>query len=627
MSTSKTFLVATALVAVAFVPVGYHISPNKQPSAETRVEWRREPEVSEPAQPSAPGFEHSLLFAELRALHEKYGTNAAAMPALFKAIADLKDPFRRRAFQAALVSEWVQLDAAGGLKFYLGKGPDDHQRRQFLEEWLALDARGAVDALLASSSGWESVARSCLPEIARRAPSQLAEVVAGLPKNEEYWDTSVREAFAIVAATDLSSARKAAEAMSGPNREQSLAGVADTWARSDFQGALTWARGLPEGTDRDQIIRAALLGEAAVNPALALESVDLVPPGGRYAHFADTTGARVLTKAAETDFEATVAWLADHPGRFGSEDLLGLADPVTERLNGDAARFLSACAASGSLPALVPAIESALLNAAGGQRADVWEWLKTQPVNEATRALRNEVLSSAAWQDPDLALRMVSDLPRTKEGDEELRTLAQRLFNGGSALHRFENLYSQVPERLRLPLIEAAFNCLGDRNFNDPQTWIDRLSLLPDSSRAKGTESIARAWAMQTPEEAIGWATSLPSGETRQGAMSVIASTWAAKDAHGAAEWVAAMQPGTERDRSAESLAVAIAEKYPREAWEWALNISDTAGRNRAATLAVKIMAARDPATAQQWIDAGPFTPDARAQLQSAIQKPGKSAP
>ena len=46
-------------------------------------------------------FENSALFAEWRELHDRYGTNAQAMPTLYKAIGDLKDAFRRRAFRAA----------------------------------------------------------------------------------------------------------------------------------------------------------------------------------------------------------------------------------------------------------------------------------------------------------------------------------------------------------------------------------------------------------------------------------------------------------------------------------------------------------------------------------------------
>ena len=109
------------------------------------------------------------------------------------------------------------------------------------------------------------------------------------------------------------------------------------------------------------------------------------------------------------------------------------------------------------------------------------------------------MLSSAAWQDPELALRLVADLPRTTEGDAQVQELARRLFNGGNGLHRFDRLFGQVPERLRQPLVEEAFNCLSADSLGDPQRWIGRLSLLPEASRAKGVESIARAWAMQTP--------------------------------------------------------------------------------------------------------------------------------
>jgi hypothetical protein len=216
----------------------------------------------------------------------------------------------------------------------------------------------------------------------------------------------------------------------------------------------------------------------------------------------------------------------------------------------------------------------------------------------------------------------VDELPRTTEGDKQVRELAERFFNGGSAIYRFENLFNQAPDRLRQPLVEAAFNSLNGDSLGDPQQWIGRLSLLPEESRSKAISKVASAWALQTPEGAIGWVESLPSGEARNGAAAGIVSMWAHKDAHGAAEWVAAMPGGAERDRSAQSLVMAIGEKYPREAWEWALSIGDAETRTLAATHAVRMMAARDTATAQQWIETGPFSSDTRAALQSSLAKP-----
>src|SRR5206468_5716705 len=83
MSTSKAFLITTALVATICVPIGYRISTGTAPRA-----TGPSPESSSQTTAktnSAPNFEDSALFAEWRALHEQYGTNAAAMPRLYKA--------------------------------------------------------------------------------------------------------------------------------------------------------------------------------------------------------------------------------------------------------------------------------------------------------------------------------------------------------------------------------------------------------------------------------------------------------------------------------------------------------------------------------------------------------------
>jgi RNA polymerase sigma factor (sigma-70 family) len=625
MSATKTVFIVAALVTAICIPVGYHLSEGRSVSRDGRVASRVESETSPAVSRSAPSFEESALFAEWRELHDRYGTNASAMRALYKVIADLKDPFRRRAFRTALIAEWAQVDPAGGLAFFLGKEPDETQRRQFLEEWLARDARAAVDALLVSDPGWEEVARECLPEIARRLPSRVAAVTSRLPKGERYYESKVREAFAILAEQDLASARQAAEGVTGASREEALGGIATVWARSDFSEAVAWAGKLPEGTDRDEVIRAALLGKASIDPVTALESVGLVPSGGRHAYSQSTTGARVLSEAAKADFDSTVAWLAAHPGRLGREDLMGLSQAVTDRLNADAPGFLTRHATEGSLAALLPAIGSALLNQASSQKAAVWDWLQTQPKTEASNELKQEVLNFAGFQDPELALRLVADLPATVEGDAQVKSLAKCLMNGGRMIYRFDTLLEQAPERLRQPLIDAAFGYLNSETMTDPQPWIARLAQLPETARPRAIESIARGWADQAPEEAIAWTATLTPGEARNGAAAAIASKWAARDVPGASAWITELPLGPERDRAAGAFAVAIAEQFPREAWDWALSIEDTGERTRAATQAAKTMAARDPATARQWIETGPFAPEVKAEIQSAIDQSSRS--
>ena len=621
MSTSKTFLVATAIVAAVCIPIGYQLKKEATTPKDNTAGTDAPAITLALATNAGPTFADSALFAEWRALHEQYGTNAQAMPQLHKAISAMKDAFRRSAFRAALISEWVEIDPAGGFKFMSGKGIDTTQRRQFFEEWLARDPQSAVAALIAGGKAWEQVARDSLKEVARKAPSSLPEVASYLPKSDSYWDKSMGEAFAILAEGNFESARKAAEEVTGPNRGPALGGIAKIWAKSDLDGAVAWARSLPEGVDRDEIIRDALVGRAAVDPAGALDAVSLVPQGGRHAYFASSTGAQVLMEAANTDFDATVSWLGAHPGRMGPGDLEGLAQAATDRLNADRTGFLTTYGSESAMSALLPGINSALLNSAGGQRGAVWDWLNTQPDNDITMALKERVLSSAGYQDPPLAMKLVADLPATPEGDAEVTSVARAIFNGGRALSRFDEVWAQAPDRMRQPLVDAALNFLSGDNLDDAQRWIARISQFPDASRSAGFAAVAGAWAQQSPELAVAWAGSMSPGDTRTGAEAAIAGSWGASDARGAADWVNSLPAGTERDRSVESLVTAAAKQDPTEAWDWALSIGDMDARTRAAQAAATAMAARDPETARQWIEASSFDEPVKTRLMAALTK------
>ncbi len=620
MSTSKAFLAASALVALAFVPVGYHLQSRSNSLTNKAVVKSAN---AAPATNSVALLTDSALLAEWHALHETYGGDAAAMPLLYKAIGEMTNSFHRQVLNSALLSEWAQLDAKGGFAFFMSQKGKDRERKQLFREWLERDADAAVNGVIQAGNGWESIAHDCLKETAKAAPQRVAEIVSRLPKPENFWDNSVRDAFAVVAENGIDHARQSAEGLSGPNRNQALAGVAQTWAKTDLNQVIAWVKGLPDGADRDEIIRAALIGKASVDPAVALDDVGIVPSGGRQMYFASTTGARVLAEASKADFDGTVAWLVGHPGKLGGEDLIGLAEVVTRKLNADPYGFLGAQAANGSLNVLLPAIGSALLNGSAGERNEVWEWLKTQPQSDEVKALSGQVLNSAAWQDPMHAMKLADDLPATPDGDHQVEELARGLFNGGQMLNRFDQLLSGAPTRLKTPLVENAFNLLRGDDLSDPHLWVSRLSLLPDNERAHGTETLARAWAEQSPPDAIGWVNSLPPGDVQNGAAAASVSGWAAKDVHGAADWVASVPPGAERDQSSEALVKAAAQQYPREAWDWATSISDPATRQRAASFVAQMTAARDPAMARQWIDSAPFSAEEKLQLQAALPKTG----
>ena len=295
-----------------------------------------------------------------------------------------------------------------------------------------------------------------------------------------------------------------------------------------------------------------------------------------------------------------------------------IANAVTDRLNADPIAFLNRHTADNSLMGILEAVNSALLNESAGQRAVMWEWAKSQPDNEVTRDLRQQIITTAGYQDPELALRLAGELPKTKQGDEQIQTLASSLFNGGSLLSRFDKFFEQAPERMKQPLLESAFGFLREETLSDPQTWVARLAGLPEASRVRGAESIARAWASQTPEETVGWIKTLSAGDVRDSAVTATISSWAAKDTRGAGEWISTLA-GAERDRGAGILALAMLEKEPREAMNWITSIAEDTARAQAVAQTARSIAVRDPAQARQWIETAPISPEQKAQLQSSI--------
>ncbi len=626
MTTSKGLVAATAIVAAICIPIGYQLNSAPAASAATAPAATSAATEVVLITNAAPSFADSALFAEWRALHDKYGTNAAAMPELHKAIGGMTNSFRRLAFRAALVSEWAQVDPKGGFNFLLGKDGDATQRKQFFDEWLARDPKAATAALLAADKGWEGLARSCLSEIARRDPASVIPLAERLSKSDSYWDTSVRDAIAIMAESELPSVRQAVEKMTGANREQALSGIAIAWAKSDLNGAVAWAKSLPNGTDRDEIVRAALIGGAKVDPVAALNLIGTVPPGGRQGYFADTTGARVLAEAAEANFDATVAWVAAHPGNVGREDMFGLAKTVTERLNADPVGFLNDHSSPETLSAIMRAMDSALMNGSAQQRPAVWEWLKTQPDNTVTRQLHENVIGSAAGQDPQLALQFAADLGSAPDADAIRKSVAHRLFNGGYTLFRYDEYMTAAPETMRQPIINSAIELLGSNNLDDAQRWVSRIAQMPEASRADATAALARAWGDLAPQAAANWAATLPAS-TRTSVEGAIVQPWARKDPYAAAAWTETLTPGPEKDNTTLLLVSATASKYPREAWDWSMSISDPTQRDRAAQQAVAFLAAKDPAMARQLIEASPMDPSLKEQLLLSLQKtPSPSA-
>lgn len=561
----------------------------------------------------------SPLIAEWEQLREQHGggTDPAA---LYLSVKDIKDPFRRRAFRAALMSEWALSNPQAALAFL--KEKDSGSIGQFVREWLRLDPQAAITGLLADDKTRGNL-RGVLAQIANVAPGRLAEVVAALPKSDSRWDTTALDAFALFAGKDPAAARAAAESITGPLRGQALAGVARAWAEKDGPAALVWAQALPPGEERDATLKALLTGWAKTDPIAALSKIDLVPPGGEEMYFASDVGAQVLREAATRDWETTIKWLREHPGKLGSQSMNGMVNVISSRLGNNVGETMRSLLQSG-LSGLAQAFGNSVLNEGYAQHDAIWQWLDQQAPSDFTKGVRASLLNAMAWKEPDTALAYLEKLPFNEENKQLFQQGVSSLLNGGSQMDRFEDLLGKISPKLRPMLLEAGFsqglwNISRNGGF-DPATWIPRLSELPAEQRGNAVGGLARGWATVDPQSAIEWASTLTDSGQRNQALGGAVSAWAEADIYESSQWVNSLPAGLTRDTATQSLVGTLSNSAPETAWTWALSVTDSDYRRNALMMAYMGLTRKDPAIARQLLQEAKL-PAAEA---SALQNPGR---
>jgi hypothetical protein len=608
-------LITRILSFAACGTVGFFAAQAFQPTA-TGLKSADQQLKGDSPTPLTANLSESQLVAEWDRLRSQNGGEGADLEALYKAVKEEKDAFRRRAFRSALIAEWSVRDPRAALAYLLEK--DQWQAGQLAREWMRLDPDAAVTGLLAGGDKARGELRGLLSEIARVAPTRLAEVVSALPKSESRWDTSAQDAFAVLAQKDLAAARAAAESVTGAQKGQALAGVAKAWAETDGPAALAWAQAMPTGEVRDGALKATLIGWAKKDPMAALDHIDLVPPGGEEFYHASDVGAQVLREAGKKDWDATVKWLIDHPGKLGRSSLDGLQSAMSHRLSVDVGGTLRGLSTTG-LPGLSMVFANAILNDGYMQRDAIWTWLDGQPATAFTRGLRGSLLNAIAWKEPNAALGFLEKISDQGEDRQVLAQGTQSLLNGGTQFHLMEGLLEKASKKLRPFLLEAAFSYGGMQHIGkEPQLWINRLSEVSEERRPQATAQFAQSWAAADPQSAQKWAMDLPEGQTRDIAVSGVIGSWTTSDPRGAANWVNTLPAGKTRDSAASALVNAMVSVEPESAWTWAMSIESSNHRSSALQVAYMALQRKDPAIARDMLQSANLTADEVKALEKA---------
>jgi hypothetical protein len=461
-------------------------------------------------------------------LRGTHGGTTAELSAIYAAVKDIQDPFRRRAFRASIIAEWAVRDPRAALAYLQEK--DKGNAGQLIREWLRLDPQAAISHLLTDEK-MRGELRGVLSEIARVAPARLAEAVSVLPKSDSRWDTTAQDAFAIFAAKDPDTARAAAESITGVLRGQALAGVAKTWAENDGAAALAWAQGLPEGEARDAALKGALIGWAKYDPAAALNKLDLVPPGAEEMYYASDVGAQVLSAAAKRDWDGTVAWLRDHPGSSADR----VWTDFRTRFRSDSMpirRARCACSNKAACPALTQVLANAFLNDGYAQHDTIWAWLDQQPAREFTMGVRSSLINCHRVEGTGRGTRISGKSSRySGETGQILESGTRSLINGGSQMHRFEELFEKASPTIRTYIdrdrlhvcAEAMVGAIRSAGSRDSI----RLRLRSATLRLAGWRVALRRTIRNVPSSGLCHS---GSHADAMGLSAPVASTWAMND-------------------------------------------------------------------------------------------------
>ncbi|YCM47082.1 sigma-70 family RNA polymerase sigma factor (plasmid) [Verrucomicrobiaceae bacterium 227] len=545
MTSTKSTLSTVALLMAVSLPIGYSahklIEGNPTPTAVTQIVG-----PDSHSKPTEEPFEistkESHLVKQWRKLRANYGDQNSDLMLLHAEIAAMPNRIHRRAFIAVLIAEWAELHAAKGLQFFRDEGRDDWERDLFLHEMFRMDADQAIDVLMASGEGWEEFAPKFLNEIAKQSPNRLSALIDLLPVPGYHRDLSVENAFDLYAQSDLQAARRAAEEVSGPNRPKALAGIARAWAAQDGQAALGWTESMEDAKLRESTKWAVLVGWARVDSTGALDRLPSTPVGP-----SDGPASMVLSEAAEHDFDATMIWLRENRGRFGSGSLWGLGASFNQRLSADPIAFLSNLEKIGVLGSLVDNVDASLSNEAGSSRAEIMEWLLTSETSPEKTVLERRVLEGLARDQTTSAMKIAEGLADPEKREKAIKTVASGMTNGGQAFDVADQLFDKASPIWKEAITSEAFRYLFSNQVPNFQTWADRMEYLPDAQRTSAHEKMGRSWAEVEPANAVDWALARSDKEQREAAIEGVSSGWASSSPGDAREWIESQLTGSDR--------------------------------------------------------------------------------
>ena len=124
-------------------------------------------------------------------------------------------------------------------------------------------------------------------------------------------------------------------------------------------------------------------------------------------------------------------------------------------------------------------------------------------------------------------------------------------------------------------------SAVGRMAQQDPKTAAAQLPQLPLAQQEAAAGQIARSLARSSPEEAARWASQLPEDSNVRGnAYGQILADWVEGDPYRASEWLVKLPSGQSRDAAVSTFAIRLRDTDPDSAAVWAGSIANEGQRN-----------------------------------------------
>jgi hypothetical protein len=547
-------------------------------SPETSATLPRNPQPSEPPQPTAPA-QHALAGVTQLATQVASGN----VPEILRLIANLgPGEFEQaltlintvraedKAFVRNLSRRWAEVDPLGAAQF-LQKTRDMEFARTLLSDaapkLVQQDPQGALDFIGSTKNPVFKLfnAHAILGELAKVDPNRATGYLAAHPEFLRYDDiyrqvarsyAQVSPAAAVEWAESLQSRKVKREALqyawtawaendplgAAAAFQQSKGSMADhdlasalsrSWSAADPKGARAWIESLTDRRAQDAAWAQFRIPLDKFTADEALELFNSVSSGRGQTAIA----LNVTSQMADRDLPTALAW--------------------ADRLPSGAAR--------------TQALRTLLDRWAPDDPAAAVAYAAAQPEDTSRTELLRRALGVWGLQDPEAAIAWAKERPAGNERDEiasdALR--AVREFDPARALSWLELIDNPNIRN------QATTEIIGEIAQSDGPAAAQLAAKVPGEAQPQAFYSVIRGWAFSDHEGAGNWINTLPAGAPRDSAINAYVSVIDGMDAGLATHWATAIEQPALRDQVTESAFSRWLHEKPEPAQQWLANAEE----------------------------------------------------